>query len=113
MTSEEKFCCDICCLPEKTPPELDCCGIKYCFSCVVKTCGLCHVCKKDELNDPLQCEVCGDVKSGFITSKCGGPECETLVCITCDKNDFLGDMPWRFCSENCIHEFFAEDVSEE
>jgi hypothetical protein len=81
--ASETYECDICAGIESSSPKLVCCGQKYCLGCMLRTSGLCHVCKKDELNEPLQCDICGDVGNSFTVSVCG--ECDMFVCGECDK----------------------------
>ena len=85
--ASETFQCDICASVETNPPELVCCGAKYCLGCMVKTCGLCHVCKKDELNEAIQCDMCGEIGNSFTIQLCGEKDgnCDMFVCGECDK----------------------------
>ena len=93
------FVCGICAESEVGTPPLSCCGIKYCQWCCIKTYERCHVCKKDELNQPICCDICGTVGNGFTIQMCGKPDgtCDMFVCAECTKSSWAND-PIRFCS---------------
>ena len=98
------FSCDVCGEDQFVPPELECCGVKYCFPCNLRTMGECHVCKKDELNQPIQCDMCGRMGNAFTVQVCSKPTppvCEMWVCDECNKAGPTLDglpPPFKYCS---------------
>ena len=100
------FTCDICGEEDTREPELDCCGVKYCFPCANKTWGLCHVCKKDELNEPLQCDMCGCVENAFTIQMCAqiNGTCDMYVCNDCNRDGIAEKPVFKYCS----HKHFQE-----
>ena len=116
MASEEEkqvITCDICGVTANCSKDeelvLECCGVKYCFLCSSKTDGLCHVCKKDELNEPVQCDICGEVGNQFLVQMCDEVDgkCDMLVCGKCSF-PHVGDHPFKYCSHRHFQEMLDD-----
>ena len=108
------FTCDVCGENQVDQPELECCGVKYCFICIVRTLGECHVCKKDELNEQIQCDVCGSLGNAFTVQLCGSQVCEMWVCHDCDKAGPTIDGtpgPFKYCSYKHFEEMLESVTS--
>ena len=112
MTSQS-FVCDICGEDNAGLPSSECCGLKYCVECEMRTEGRCYVCKKDELNVALQCDMCGTVGNGFTIQMCSKPDgnCDMFVCKSCNKAGDPEDT-FRYCSfrhfQDMLEDLFTE-----
>ena len=101
--------CDIC-LKENTPVWATCCeGMKWCFECDYTFFGLCPICKKDELNTPVICDICAGTGNLMSVRPCSSEDvtgCEMLVCKTCSKQGTADYVKTNhFCSEKHFAEF--------
>ena len=97
--------CDICFEEETGQPAKECCGLKVCILCDVRTMSLCSVCEKDELNEEIQCDVCGAVGNMFTVTMCAenGRSCDLWVCGQCDKSP--EDFVFKCCSVKHFHKY--------
>lgn len=103
----EKFTCNICAEERDYSPELICCGHKYCYQCMYKTGGLCFVCKKDELNSPVYCDMCGQEGNHITVQMCCYEHCDMLACVECGPK-LEPPPPFKYCS----YKHFINDMKE-
>ena len=75
----EMATCDVC--SSKRKIYNSCCGVSVCFPCDFRHTGLCSVCDRDELDKPVDCDVCGTVGNQLAILYC--PTCEGFFCSAC------------------------------
>ena len=108
------FTCHVCGEAKFEQPERECCGVKYCFPCIHRTSFSCHVCMKDELNEPIQCDICGTYGNAFTVQRCGSVSaegCQMWVCHACNKAGPTLDgtaSPFKYCSYKHFQEMLRD-----